>query len=95
MRYSGLQRDVLSLYRQCLRVSRTKHDVSVDAIWNGHFSNGSRRLDSILKNMRGEANSDPATCPVVDTDPWILADNMYTGPSSTKPLASTRRISVL
>ncbi|CAL3961912.1 unnamed protein product [Diplocarpon coronariae] len=24
MRYSGLQRDVFSLYRKCLRVSRTK-----------------------------------------------------------------------
>ncbi|KAK6587488.1 hypothetical protein PZA11_000778 [Diplocarpon coronariae] len=27
MRYSGLQRDVFSLYRKCLRVSRTKGEV--------------------------------------------------------------------
>jgi hypothetical protein len=34
-RLSGLQRDVLSLYRQCLRAARAKPAVSVfKAIWN-------------------------------------------------------------
>lgn len=53
MRYSGLQREVLSLYRKCLRESRKKPAVSVvDKFWKllrlnsncrmlGHVSNPS------------------------------------------------------
>ena len=37
MKHSGLQRDVLSLYRKCLRVSRTKGEVSEHQLGHGTF----------------------------------------------------------
>jgi succinate dehydrogenase assembly factor 1 len=47
MRLSGLQREVLSLYRKCLRESRKKPMVSVRKYYQSSFSNSAERENSL------------------------------------------------
>ena len=55
MRLSGLQRDVLALYRQCLRESRKKPQVSIQLIASRGVTNrGFRMLELISSLLQGQ-----------------------------------------
>lgn len=53
-RLSGLQRDVLSLYRQCLRALKEKPDVCLHASPLQHSTNPRRLQDHISATSQGE-----------------------------------------
>jgi hypothetical protein len=53
-RLSGLQKDVLTLYRQCLRAMREKPTVGAHVIDSS--TDSSRRQDRISTNLRGKQN---------------------------------------